>query len=148
MRFLRYVHSASFLNAFPWRLCASSCVVSNFFRRADASAEAMIRRLPSVLTSSGVSGSILQEIEDQPVDHQRQAISVFRPLLEHTDSVAPMHHQWSHAHAGRLLYRSEPYSARLHCQNDSASRQTIGSPLVGARSPAMREQNVSPFKEV
>ena len=49
---------ASFWNAFPYRSCANACAASNFFRRAEF-AGSTISRLPSVLTRSGVSGSIL-----------------------------------------------------------------------------------------
>src|SRR5258708_5499691 len=52
--------SASLRNAFPYRLWAHSWAASNFFRRAEGFAGATNSCLPSVLTSSGVSGSILR----------------------------------------------------------------------------------------
>lgn len=60
MKCVPVTHSASFRNALPYRLCAHSWAASNFFRRADGLAGATISCLPSVLTSSGVSGSILR----------------------------------------------------------------------------------------
>src|SRR5579864_7357406 len=53
-------HSASFRNAFPYRLWADSWAASNFFLRAAGFAGATISCFPSVLTSRGVSGSILR----------------------------------------------------------------------------------------
>ena len=69
---------ASAGNAFPYRLCAQSCAASKLFRRGESLAGVTINCLPSVLTSRGVSGSILSRSRigrsiTSELDHSRLA---------------------------------------------------------------------------
>src|ERR1039457_744528 len=87
------IHSASLRNAFPYRLCADSCAALNFFRRLDGLAGAMISCLPSVLTSSGVSESILSSSRIGRSITSAMLFPCFVSFLTMRNSVLPMYHQ-------------------------------------------------------
>src|SRR5581483_11454029 len=42
-------------------------------------------------------GVDLQEVEDRPIDHQREAVPMFRELLQHACSIYTMYHHWNDA---------------------------------------------------
>src|SRR5689334_14001278 len=85
-------YSASFRNAFPYRLCAHSWAASNFRLRLDGLAGVTINFLPSVLTSSGVSGSIFNNSRIGRSITNARLFPCRVSFLTIFDSVLPMYH--------------------------------------------------------
>lgn len=90
-------HSASFWKVFPYRWCAHSWAASNFFRRAEGFARETINRLPSVLTSSGVSGSILRSSRIGRSITSARLFPWRVSFLIVVDSVLTMYHHCRHS---------------------------------------------------